>query len=509
MIKLPGKSKWLVVAAIFALCVAPTFISYQSYMFKQDDADYLYRAIAVSRAFWSGNVHGIGVAMISIRPPVMTLMGLPWGSLPTWQAAGNCFITLAAAISLLVALCLYLLLRIGVKPFFLVAASLCVFASMGPYPAGANAHANATAFMADSLFAWTTFAAILLIPYEARVPCLSTGAAVMRGILWGCILSWGAMTKLDFFYFIGLIVPTLFFLSLHYTGLRRTIVAFVASSCCSAPAAFYLIRWGRAAFDNAKTSSFGKISNVNPTPLSQFVGETIRQSPGLLLSMVLIIAALAFLAVTRRIKFWDQDFLAFLIAVVFGLVVLSSPARMIRYAFPAIVALPFLTAILMSGRGRPVASRSAALAAGLVFCGLLVAGLPMRHRPDRESITRSDAVLAEAAACHATNILFATDSATLNPNLMDVAIEVSESATPVRVDQVGSLEYDAIYSTPITESFHKIDKADEVVFQDKGNLGAEWPNQRVSEYERYVQQRVYHPVRVVGDLTVYSARCRP
>ena len=79
MIKLPGKSKWLVVAAIFALCVAPTFISYQSYMFKQDDADYLYRAIAVSRAFWSGNVHGIGVAMISIRPPVMTLMGLPWG----------------------------------------------------------------------------------------------------------------------------------------------------------------------------------------------------------------------------------------------------------------------------------------------------------------------------------------------------------------------------------------------------------------------------------------------
>ena len=94
-------------------------------------------------------------AMVSIRPPAMTLLGLPWGPLASWDAAGKCFITLAAMISLLAALCLYLLLRIGVKPFFLVVASVCVVASIGPYPPGATAHAVATAFMADSLFAWT------------------------------------------------------------------------------------------------------------------------------------------------------------------------------------------------------------------------------------------------------------------------------------------------------------------------------------------------------------------
>src|ERR1700720_312664 len=165
------KSKWLVVAALFAFSVAPTFISYQPYLFTWEDANYLQRAIAVSRTFWSGDVHGVGRAMVESHPPAMTLLGLPWGPLASWDAAGNCFITLAAVISLLAALCLYLLLRIGVKPFFLVLASVCVLASIGPYPRGSPVHFAATAFMADALLAWTTLAAVLLVPYEARTPC--------------------------------------------------------------------------------------------------------------------------------------------------------------------------------------------------------------------------------------------------------------------------------------------------------------------------------------------------
>jgi hypothetical protein len=137
-----GKSKLLVVAALFAFCVAPTFLSYQPYLFRWDDSDYLLRSIKVSRAFWSGDMQGVKEAMVSIRPPAMTLLGLPWGPLASWDAARNCFITLAAVISLLAASCLYLLLRIGVKPFFLIVASVCVVASLGPYPPGATAHAR-------------------------------------------------------------------------------------------------------------------------------------------------------------------------------------------------------------------------------------------------------------------------------------------------------------------------------------------------------------------------------
>ncbi len=296
-----SKLKCLVAAALFAFCVAPTFISYQPYLFRFDDSDYLQRSIAVSRAFWSGNLHGLGGAMVGIRPPVMTLLGLPWGPLASWDGAGKCFITLDAMISLLAALCLYLMLRIGVKPFILVVASVCVVASIGPYPPGANAHATATAFLADSLFAWTTLAAVLLIPYEARTGCPSIKGAVFRGILWGTIVPLGAMTKVSFLFFIVFIIPILFFIRLHHGKLRRALASLSACACCSLPAAIYLLRWGGRAFDNAKASSFGPLASLYYHPLVQFLGGTIRESPGLILSFVLTAIALIYLVIKRRL----------------------------------------------------------------------------------------------------------------------------------------------------------------------------------------------------------------
>jgi len=49
-----GKAKWLVVAVLFGLCVAPTFISYRPWVFTWDDSDYLSRSIEVSRVFIPG-----------------------------------------------------------------------------------------------------------------------------------------------------------------------------------------------------------------------------------------------------------------------------------------------------------------------------------------------------------------------------------------------------------------------------------------------------------------------
>ena len=518
------------------------FISYQPYVFEWDDSEYLLRSIAVSRAFWSGNVHGLG-AMVSIRPPAMTLLGLPWGPLASWDAAGNCFITLAAVISLLVAACLYLLLRIGVKPFFLVVASVCVGASMGPYPPGAPAvgeavsrglrgafemHGAATGFMADSLFAWTTLAAVLLIPYEARMPCPSIRAAVLRGILWGSILSLGVMTKLNFFYFIMFIVPTLFLITLHHGGLRlywrrsprngtslflirlhhgglrRAMTALIAFACVSVPAAIYLVRWGRPAFQNLKTSSFGGVANFYYIPLLEFLGNTIRVSPGLVLSFVLTAAALIYLVIKRRLMQSWPDFLALLIIIGFGIVAFAAPNRQIRYAFPAIVALPFLAGILMSGKGHSAPSRSAALAAGLVFCGLFAAGVPTRHRANRQSLSRSDAVLAQAARCNAKSIVLATDSPTLNNYLMGLAIELSPWGASTR-----TLAYQAMSGVPIEEDFRAMSQSDLVVFQDGDALSPSFTNQRASEYERHIRQGESVPTRVGDDVSVYSMRCRP
>ena len=459
--------------------------------------------------------------MVSIRPPAMTWLGLPWGPLTSWEAAGKCFITLGAVISLLVALCLYLLQRIGVRPFFLVAASVCVLASLGPLrpnlpeanPSGhwilakseytLDTHLWATAFMADSLLAWTALAAVLLIPYEARTHCPSIRGAVMRGILWGAILSLGMMTKLNFLYFIVAIVPTLFLIRLHHGGLRSALAAHMAFVYWSAPSAIYLVRYGGNAFAFAKTASFGRNAEFYYTPLLQFLSDTIRESPGLLLSFVLMVTALIYLVVQRRRILWGTDFLAFLIMIGFGIVVLASHNREIRFAFPAIVALPFLTGILMSGKGHAVPSRAAALAAGLVFCGLLAASVPTAHRATRQILSRADAILAQAAQCNARRIMLATDSPTLNPFLTHLAIEVSASRASVTAE---TLAYNAMNGVPIEEDFLTISEQDLVVFQDRDASFSPFSNKRVLDYERYIRRGGHVPIRVGGDLTVYSMR---
>jgi hypothetical protein len=510
-----GKSQSLAVAALFAFCVGPTFISYQRYLFSWDDSEYLLRSIEVSRAIWTGDVHRLGAAMVSIRPPAMTLLGIPWGRMASWGAAGNCFITLAAVISLVAATCLYLLLRIGVKPFFLVVAALCVGASLGPYPHGAQVtpagepilyspHTIATGFMADGLFAWTTLAAVLLIPYESRTSSSSIGGSIVRGILWSSILSLGAMTKLSFLYFVVFIVPLLFVLRLRYSGLRRAVEAFIAFACWSAPSAIYLLVWGRRAFDNAKASSFGSLADAYCRPLLEFLGSTIRESPGLLVSFALIATALVYLLIKKRLALLGPDFLALLIMIGFCIVVLAAPNKQIRMAFPAIVALPFLTGILMSGEGNPIPGRSAALAAILLFCGLFAAAVPTRHRPDRESLSRADAVLAQAAECDAKHVVLATDSPTLNIYLLALDLEFSQSSV-----SANTLAYQAVSGVPIEQDFHAMSESDMVVFQDPRHINPKFSNQRVPEYERYISRAQSVPIKVGDDLSIYPVHCRP
>ncbi len=511
MIEILNNSKRFVAVALFALCVAPTFISYRPYVFSWDDSEYMYRSVIVSRAFWSGNVHGIshlrliGEGMYSIRPPAMTLLGLPWGPLATWDGSGKCFITLAAVISLLAASCLYLLLRIGVKPLYVVIAEACVFASLGPYPAGATAHDSATAFLADSLFAWTTLAALLLIPHEARTYNTSIKSGIVRGTLWASILCLGIMTKVNFLYFVVLTLPCLVVIKFRHCGLRSTLASLITFAGWSTPAMIYLARHGAPSFNNGRTSSFGPVAQFYNIPLFHFLATTARESPGMMLSLVLTTAALTYLVIRRPTFMWEPDFLPFLIIAGFVIVVLAAPNRQIRYAFPAIVALPFLAGLLMSSKEFSLPPGPAALASGLVFCSFFAASVPTRHRADRQqSLARSDAVVAQAARCSAKRILLATDSPTLNQDLVNLAIAVSPGAS-VKVD---TLAYKAMSDAPIDDDFRAIRESDEIVFQDKKALSPPFTNLRVSEYEQYTRQQVgCNPTRVGNDLSIYSMHC--
>src|SRR5580704_7024514 len=107
--------KLVVPTAVFAVCEAPTFVSYASYTFGWDDAEYLWRSMAASNAFWFGHRHDL-INAIGSHGPIMSLLGLPWGPLHSWDGAGECFLTHAALTGFFVALCLFLLLRVSLKP---------------------------------------------------------------------------------------------------------------------------------------------------------------------------------------------------------------------------------------------------------------------------------------------------------------------------------------------------------------------------------------------------------
>jgi hypothetical protein len=310
------------------------------------------------------------------------------------------------------------------------------------------------------------------------------------------------MTKFSFLYFIVCIVPVLLIVNLSQNGFRRTLVALIAFTCCSAPAVFYLLRWGDPSWIAAKAGSFGVDAETAYIPLLQFLEDTLRDSPSVTLSLGVVAAALVYLLIKRRLMRSWPDFLAFLIVSGFAIIALSSANRQIRYAFPAIVALPFLAGILMSGNGKSAPSSSAALAAGIVFCGLLAASVLTGHRGNWESLTRSNAILAQAVRCNSKRVLLATDSPTLNINLVDLASEFSASRAVN-----GTLSYNAFYNIPLEEDFRAISESDLIVFQDESALSPPYANERVSEYKRYIQQRGHVPIRVAEDVSVYSIRC--
>lgn len=489
---------WFLVASLFVFCIGPTFISYQSYRFGWDESDYFARSIAASRAFWSGDSKALGAAMVSIRPPMMTFMGLPWGPLKTWNDAGNCFITLGASIALMAAITFYLVLRIGIKPVFLIAACICIWLSLGPVPPRSLAHACSTGFLADILFSWICLSAVLLIPLESRTSLSNVHSDLMRGILWGLILAAGTITKLNFLYFIALIVPVLIAIRWWRQGSDSAIRASIALSICSAPAVFYLLRYGRLAFANLRASSFGSIAGFYNKPLLVFLRATVADAPGMAVSFGLVGTALIYLTFKHRERGRWSDLLALAIMIGFAIIVFGATNKQIRYAFPAVVSLPVLSGLLLSNNTPPLPRKPAAVAAGLTFCVLLAASIPMRYRPDAQSLARCNNVLAAADRWSARQILLATDSPNLNSQLMELAALF----TPKDVS-VGTLAYQAMYDQPIADDFRTIDSADLIVFQDRFRGSPQFTNQRVADYEIYAKRLGAIPARIADDIYVY------
>jgi hypothetical protein len=488
-------------AVVFAACIAPTIVSYRSYTFWWDDSSYLGRAVEASRAIWSMNLHNLRLAMVSIRPPVMTFLGVPWGPLNSWDAAGKCFVSLTSLTAFFAAVCLFLLLRSGMKPVFIVIGSICAFAAMGPYPDGATAHRFATGFMADSLFAWIAFAATLLIPYEAMTSTSSIMDSILRGLLWGVIFSIGAITKVSYFYFLILIIPILFLVRTRRNGLRNAVLALMSLGLCLLPIAIYWLRFGLPALRNGWRASFGRDAAYFNDPFPQFVSETIRQSPGIFLSIICVVAAITYMSIKRRDLLLSINILPLLIMIGFLIIGLASKNREIRFMFAGIIAPPFLAGLLLSGKDLAFSRKSAAIAGLLAFCCLSAAGLPMMHRANQQSIQECDAVITQAVKYKAKSMLLASDSASLNGDLMRLAISVSPAHPSIVLD---TLAWSAVNGVPIENDFNQIQEYDLVAIQNNPSLAPPFANERDAAYEQYAREHaVEAPITVGNNISVF------
>lgn len=498
---------------VFAFLVAPTFISYQPYVFQWDDADYLSQAIKADHVFWSGTLHGMAhvrafrSAISGIRPPAMTLLGVPWGPLKGWDSAGKCFISLELSIGIWAAICLYLLERIGVKPLLLIQASMCVGISLGPWPPQNLVNYLATGFMADSLFAWITSAAILLIPYESETANTSLIQAFLRGVVWGIVLSAGSMTKISFLYFVVLILPVLLIIRSRRGGFRSLLAASAGFVASAMPTAVYLLKYGGPSFENGVAASFGTVAALYDSSVLAYLKDIVRISPGLWCFVLLVPVALAYTAIKWRSIRLSFDLYALLIVVGFGMIVLRSPNHLLRFTFPVIVSVPFLLAIIWSRERNPVPRHSAILLSGLAAIIFIVAALPSRSRPERQSLLRADAVLAQAFRCRDKEILIATDSPTLNLLLLQVAAQISTDSPSPGVS-LNALTWSPVRGTPLQKDYAVLEASDMVVFQDDGALSPPFTNLRVPSYRNYIsQQSQFSSNRVLDDVTVFRKYC--
>jgi hypothetical protein len=165
------------------------------------------------------------------------------------------------------------------------------------------------------------------------------------------------------------------------------------------------------------------------------------------------------------------------------------------------VALPFLASILLSRKEDSVLISRAVLVAAIVFLVLAGAVVPTRHRAYRQNLTRAQTVLAEAAQLNAKSVILATDSPTLNEDLLDLSSEFS----PFLI-KTGTMAWQAVSGAPIDDDFRIISQADIVVFQNPTHTKLNLTNQRVEEYEAYVQRTGAAPVRIANDIYVYRMR---
>jgi hypothetical protein len=455
-----------------------TVVSYGTYETAWDDLYFLHRGVSLQRAVWNVDARQWAETFsILVKSPVMALVAVPWGpaSRDAESVAGLAMFSLAVLNWALILACLFVLMRMGVSLWLVVAAAAV---AVDPLVTGMRG-----AFFADIPLSWAFLLLLLLIPYEGATVDHGDGAGVWRGALWGATASVGLLAKVTFWPALVLAAPAILYLRWRRGGARSVGVSLITALVVALPALVIVVHYRAQFIDFALAASGGAVAQYFRSP-EQSYGFVLLIFWAAMGFAKYLIAGLACAAVVVcfRGRGWAAAGpvgFAILILVFYGVRMTLSTMRDPRYFLPVAIALPFLLALTASeARVAQVPS----WIFGAAFAVAVLISWPMHSRIDLRPSREARALLEYCKAHDLRSIVLATDSREWNIETMRMAREMMGGGV-----RVHTLAYSDVQGLPISADFDVIEKSDAVVFESPTPAGASAINVRVPQYLGFVR----------------------
>jgi len=464
---------WLAAAMV---AIGPAVVSYKSYRTGWDDLSFLHRAVSLHRAVWNLDARQWAETFaLMTKSPLMALLATPWGGSARAPESliGLALFSLAMVTWATILACLYVVMRLGVSWWLVLAAAL----SIGLDPMLTR---WAGMFMADALVSWTVLLLLLLVPREAATETHSTAASVRRGLLWGAAISMGILAKVTFWPFLALAGPVVVYLRFRRGGLRAMAISLGVGVAASAPAMAIVIRYGRRFADFAWSASSGDIARFFASPHQSY--GTILLSYGKAMGAASYLTAgllAAAVAATIVRKKGAASWYPLLLLGAYGVQVTTSLVRDPRYFLPVAVGLPFLLAVAAS-RVRPVTLPHPELVFAGAFVVAALVSWPMHSRIDLRPVHEARALLEACRARNLTDVVLASDSSTWNFETFLLARELMGG--PASGVHVETLVYSAVRKKPLEEDLAAIERSDAVIIEEPAPAERDAVNVRWADY---------------------------
>jgi hypothetical protein len=235
-------------------------------------------------------------------------------------------------------------------------------------------------------------------------------------------------------------------------------------------------------FSHAVDSSFGGISkfySVAGLGLTAYLRQYLSACGAAVLPTAAMAGYFAW-----KLRDSNRRVVRFLpIALILAYLLVCALTRMndFRYASPAMLALPFLLAVVPPASGTPPSPGPPVFWPGML-AGVLVS-IPMLARPDLTYVRYAGAVL-DRIAHPGTRIVLVTDDPFLNIETFLLAKEIRGQS--LHDTDIDTLVYDSIQGRSLDSSYHRMDSFDYILYR-KPPLSTDpvWANQYADAFYQH------------------------